>query len=145
VRERPRRQSQGGTLTIETPAVRLDAEDAARHPRLNAGTYAVLTVRDTGTGIAPGDRERVFEVVEPLRHPPALFMSGFAGDAPVRQGLLGAGRAKPFTAQSLLAAVRASWPPRPNGRPRHAERDAAGPATRVALGWKSLEYAPVVS
>ena len=51
----------GGRLTLET-ADELVAEDDARvGPELPPGRYAVLTVSDTGSGIAPKIRERIFD------------------------------------------------------------------------------------
>ncbi len=52
---------EGGTLSIETAIVELDEQYAAAHTGASAGTYAVLTVTDSGVGIDPADREHVFE------------------------------------------------------------------------------------
>ena len=51
----------GGTLTIGTDIVTV--EDATRPPGADVepGSYAVLTVRDTGTGIAPEVLSNIFE------------------------------------------------------------------------------------
>ena len=52
----------GGTLTIETSVASLDASwDADDHERLPAGDYVLVTVTDTGGGIAPEISERIFE------------------------------------------------------------------------------------
>jgi PAS domain S-box-containing protein len=53
---------QGGRLTIETLQVAL-AEGAAtqQHPDARPGTYAVLTVSDTGTGMDADTKARIFE------------------------------------------------------------------------------------
>ncbi len=62
--ERPgagRGQSPGGTLTIETSNVELSPAEAAMHANAHAGKYAVLRVRDTGTGISPEIRDKLFE------------------------------------------------------------------------------------
>jgi nitrogen-specific signal transduction histidine kinase len=50
---------QGGTLTFETCAVRVDEQ--RRTLDLSPGEYAVLTVRDTGTGMDAVTRARIFE------------------------------------------------------------------------------------
>ena len=42
---------EGGTLTIATCAVELDAAFAAEHPETRPGSYLRLTVRDTGVGM----------------------------------------------------------------------------------------------
>jgi CheY-like chemotaxis protein len=51
----------GGVLTITTGNLDLTDALAARHRRLAPGQYAVLTMRDTGTGMDRATRERVFE------------------------------------------------------------------------------------
>jgi two-component system NtrC family sensor kinase len=51
----------GGALMVETANVALDAEEAARHPEVRAGDYVMITVSDTGTGMAPDVLSRAFE------------------------------------------------------------------------------------
>ena len=51
----------GGTLVFETTARDLDEAAAASRAPLRPGPHVVLTVRDSGCGIAPGVREHVFE------------------------------------------------------------------------------------
>ena len=51
----------GGTLTIETATVTLDEHDANTHLNMKAGSYVVLTVSDTGTGMTPEVQVRLFE------------------------------------------------------------------------------------
>jgi signal transduction histidine kinase len=51
----------GGRVTIETAHVALDDAYAARHPDVAAGTYVLLAVTDTGTGIDPSLLPHVFE------------------------------------------------------------------------------------
>jgi PAS domain S-box-containing protein len=51
----------GGTLTIATECVRLDAAAAGRHPAARPGEFACLSVRDTGCGISPENLQRIFE------------------------------------------------------------------------------------
>ncbi len=50
---------QGGTLTIDTHVVDLDAEPGPADA--TAGRHVLLTVRDTGHGMAPEVRARIFE------------------------------------------------------------------------------------
>jgi len=51
----------GGTLRIETQNVILDKKYALRHEDLTPGSYALISVSDTGTGMSPETLERVFE------------------------------------------------------------------------------------
>ncbi|MCL4767295.1 MAG: PAS domain S-box protein [Hyphomicrobiaceae bacterium] len=51
----------GGRLVIETRNTPLDAEDVAHVPGLAAGDFVVLSVADTGEGMAPEVKERAFE------------------------------------------------------------------------------------
>jgi len=52
---------QGGLLCIRTENVTLPSGDPSEPLELPPGTYAVLSVRDTGTGIAPDVVARIFE------------------------------------------------------------------------------------
>ena len=52
---------EGGKITIETANGYLDEAYAARFTEVTPGQYVVLSVTDTGTGIAPDILERVFE------------------------------------------------------------------------------------
>ncbi len=51
----------GGTLTIETRSVHLDAVYASEHPGTRPGPHAMLAVRDTGIGMDDAIRRRIFE------------------------------------------------------------------------------------
>jgi PAS domain S-box-containing protein len=51
----------GGSLEVRLEAVELDDVAAAVHPHLAPGSYARLTVRDTGQGMTPDVLERIFE------------------------------------------------------------------------------------
>jgi CheY-like chemotaxis protein len=51
----------GGRLTIETANVYLDDAYAARFGDVTAGQYVMLSVTDTGTGIAPELMKNIFE------------------------------------------------------------------------------------
>ncbi len=53
--------SAGGALTIEVQDVVLDDEYAREHSEVKAGSYVMLAVSDTGTGIDPSAREHLFE------------------------------------------------------------------------------------
>ncbi|WKA26694.1 PAS domain S-box protein [Bradyrhizobium roseum] len=51
----------GGKLAIETANVVLDENYAGRHSEVAPGSYVMIAVSDTGTGIPPALVERVFE------------------------------------------------------------------------------------
>ncbi len=52
---------QGGTLTIATSVVQVDAEFAGRHEGMEAGSYLSLAVQDTGIGMDDAIRTRAFD------------------------------------------------------------------------------------
>jgi PAS domain S-box-containing protein len=52
---------EGGVLTFSTAAVRVDEEHARLHDGARAGTYACLTISDTGHGMTPEVQEHLFE------------------------------------------------------------------------------------
>ena len=51
---------QGGSLTLETREVGLDEPDAKTHRVVRPGRYVLLTVTDTGWGMAPDVQARIF-------------------------------------------------------------------------------------
>jgi hypothetical protein len=52
---------QGGVLTIGLDKKDLDAAGAAIHPKAKAGSYVVISVTDTGTGIPPELVDKIFD------------------------------------------------------------------------------------
>ena len=53
--------AEGGMLLIETELVQLDEQYVRAHDFGQAGTYMVLSVTDTGAGLAADTKERIFE------------------------------------------------------------------------------------
>ncbi|MBC7234681.1 MAG: response regulator [Chloroflexi bacterium] len=52
---------EGGTLTIETQRLTLDEKEADKHPGIPHGEYALLSVKDTGTGMSEEVKAHLFE------------------------------------------------------------------------------------
>jgi two-component system cell cycle sensor histidine kinase/response regulator CckA len=51
----------GGRLTVRTGSVTLDEDEAGAHACPSGGSYVVLSVTDTGSGMSAEVRERIFE------------------------------------------------------------------------------------
>jgi signal transduction histidine kinase len=51
----------GGLLTIETSAVKFEESDKAQSPQIRPGSYACVSVSDTGCGMEPKVIARIFE------------------------------------------------------------------------------------
>jgi CheY-like chemotaxis protein len=72
----------GGTLTIDTDVVTVDAHYAAHHPGLHTGRYARLRVSDTGEGMSKATLERAFEpffTTKPKGHGTGLGLATIYG------------------------------------------------------------------
>jgi PAS domain S-box-containing protein len=52
---------QGGKIIIETADLELDESYTRRHPKVRPGAYVVLSVSDTGSGIAPATMAKIFD------------------------------------------------------------------------------------
>ena len=69
---------EGGKLRLRASCETLAPEQAAAHPEIKAGPYVCLSVSDTGTGIAPEIRSRVFEPFLTAKGPETSADTGLA-------------------------------------------------------------------
>ncbi|MCK5228269.1 MAG: response regulator, partial [Desulfobulbaceae bacterium] len=51
----------GGSLILETGVIDLDEEYCRMHAEVSPGSYIVLSVTDTGEGLAPGIKDKIFD------------------------------------------------------------------------------------
>jgi signal transduction histidine kinase len=68
----------GGTVSIETGVVTLDARSAREWAGLDAGTFVRVVVRDTGAGMDDVTRGRAFEPFFTTKPPGAAMGLGLA-------------------------------------------------------------------
>jgi PAS domain S-box-containing protein len=83
---------EGGGLVIETANTALDERFAREHPGLEPGDYLVLSVKDTGTGMAAQTIEKVFEpffTTKPIGQGTGLGLSMIYGFARQSGGHVG--------------------------------------------------------
>jgi PAS domain S-box-containing protein len=119
---------EGGTLTVRTRNVQVDAEFAVRHATVPGKRMVELSVRDTGVGIPAGTLERIFEPFFTTKAPgrgTGLGLAVVHGIVRQHQGVVevssAPGRGSSF--QILLPAIE--------GAPLETERKSRVPAPRT--------------
>jgi len=88
---------QGGVLTIETRNSMIDEGYASVHPGAKPGSYAMLGISDTGTGMTPELQTKVFEPFFTTKERGRVpLRCSFAADGygPSTDGWAGAGGAR---------------------------------------------------
>ena len=60
---------EGGRVVVETANIELDEAFASRPIGLHAGSYVMLSVSDTGSGIDPESQSHIFEPFHPMKQP----------------------------------------------------------------------------
>jgi PAS domain S-box-containing protein len=111
-----------GTLTLRTESVRLEAPGNEPHG-VGAGDYVKVTVRDTGGGIRPEARERVFEPFFSTKGAGrGMGLAAAAGIVRAHRGWLGVdGTSAEGTSFGLLLPVAQKSVPRQTSKPGASE------------------------
>ena len=116
----------GGTLTIETADVALNAEYCRAHPHLRPGEFVMLSVVDDGKGLTDEDKAHLFEpfyTTKPPGHGTGLGLSMVYGAVKQHGGsieaesTMGAGTTFRIYLPRVDAAAQPPGPTAP-GRPR---------------------------
>jgi CheY-like chemotaxis protein len=108
-----------GTLTVRTEAVRIEGSHEEPYA-VSAGGYAKVTVSDTGTGIRPEARERLFEPFFSTKGPGrGMGLAAAAGIVRAHRGWLGVDRTSPegTSFAVLLPAAQESLAQRASSAP----------------------------
>jgi two-component system, cell cycle sensor histidine kinase and response regulator CckA len=107
-----------GLLTLRTGHVRLEADDARRYS-LEPGSYVKLSVEDTGTGVAPEARERLFEPFFSTKAPGrGMGLAAAAGIVRTHRGWIGIDNTSELgTRFGILLPVAHESTPRPKSSP----------------------------
>ena len=81
----------GGTLTLNVENAEMDEAAARLHPKARPGSHVVLSVSDTGTGIAPEVMDKMFDpffTTKPLGHGTGLGLPTVLGIAQSHHGFI---------------------------------------------------------
>lgn len=122
-----------GVLTLRTESVRLDADCAERY-KLRAGDYVKISVQDTGSGIHPEARERLFEPFFSTKAPGrGMGLAAAAGIIRAHRGWLGVDSTSELGTRFgiLLPVARESTPRRPS--PPAVSAALASPVRNILL------------
>ncbi len=120
---------EGGILEIETSVTELDEDYAATHSEAQPGTYVLVSIGDTGEGIAPEHLERLFDpffTTKPLGQGSGLGLSMVWGF--VKQS---GGHVAVYSESGRGTTFRLYLPVAPEDASREAENPTGeGPPTR---------------
>ncbi|HET9957888.1 MAG TPA: ATP-binding protein, partial [Polyangiaceae bacterium] len=121
-----------GTLTLRTEATRLEGASSERYG-VAAGTYVKVTVTDTGVGILPEARERLFEPFFSTKGAGrGMGLAAAAGIVRAHRGWLGVDETSEHgTRFCILLPVAQKSMSRPSSTPTRLA--AAPPARRILL------------
>ena len=122
----------GGRLTIGTDQVVLDARDANRPAEAATGAYVVLTVTDTGSGIAQEHMPHVFEpfyTTKPQGHGTGPRPGDASTASSARQAGTSGCRAR-WAAAPRWRSICPMWPKPPLPRARAAKQGRSVAARR---------------
>lgn len=116
----------GGTLTIETAVAYISGPEAKMLPELNAGSYVLICVTDTGSGMTPEVLERAFDpffTTKPIGQGTGLGLSQVFGF--VKQS---GGHIKIYSRLGHGTTVKIYLPQRPEGNAAPGEKEGVATA-----------------
>jgi CheY-like chemotaxis protein len=122
-----------GTLTIETMPVTFSAEYCAEHAGTTPGSYVMLAVTDSGSGMDRATMEHIFEPFFTTKAPgkgTGLGLATVYGIVHQNQGFVNVS-SEPGEGTTFRIFI-------PQLDERTAAGDAAGPSIEVAEGWETV-------
>ncbi|MDQ3730370.1 MAG: response regulator [Actinomycetota bacterium] len=121
----------GGSLTIETENVQLDADYADINPQAREGPHVRITVADNGTGISPDLIERIFEPFFTTKTRTAGTGLGLAAVHTVMANA--SGHIAVYSEPGLGSVFRLHFPAVPEEVPTQPDPGVAAPAEAIPV------------